>query len=147
MVSHSLVTMDLDLHATLRGQGLSLRSVPPKGQVVRLKTAINENSSRENVTARHELCSDILRETAQAAQLSGLRLAGVDIITADPQRSLRDSGGVLLEVNSPPGYFWHYHKRDGSCPVALHVLRTLFDLSEESNWNGAAKGPLTRVTV
>ena len=43
----------------------------------------------------------------------------------------RESGGVILEVNSPPGYFWHYHKRDGSCPVALHVLRALFELPDE----------------
>jgi hypothetical protein len=57
--------------------------------------------------------------------VSGLRLAGVDVLTADPGVPLRQSGGVVLEVNSPPGYFWHYHKRDGACPVALHVLRAL----------------------
>ena len=34
-------------------------------------------------------------------------------------------GGVVLEVNSPPGYFWHYKKRDGPFPVAVHVLNAL----------------------
>jgi cyanophycin synthetase len=125
-VSHTQLSLDLDMQATLRQQGLSFRSVPPQGTAVRLKTVINENGSQENVTARDELCEEILAEAALAMRLSGLRLAGVDVLTADPTRSLRASGGVILEVNTPPGYFWHYHKRDGEFPVALHVLRALF---------------------
>ena len=69
-------------------------SVPPAGTRVQLKTAINDNDSRENVTALGVLCPDILRETARAVELSGLRLAGVDIICADPARSLRAGGGA-----------------------------------------------------
>jgi cyanophycin synthetase len=130
-VSHTQLTLDLDVQTTLARQGLSLRSVPAAGTRVQLKTVINDNSSCENVTAGDELCPDILRDAAKAVALSGLRLAGVDIICADPAHSLRESGGVILEVNSPPGYFWHYHKRDGSFPVALHVLRALFELSDE----------------
>ncbi len=130
-VSHTQVGLDQDVHTTLRRQGLTLRSVPPAGTRVQLKTAINDNDSRENVTALGVLCPDILRETARAVELSGLRLAGVDVICADPVRSLRAGGGVILEVNSPPGYFWHYHKRDGCFPVALYVLRALFGLTDE----------------
>jgi cyanophycin synthetase len=137
-VSHSQIGIDLDVETTLQRQGLALRSIPPQGTKVQLKTVINDNSSHENVTATGELCAEILEEAARAARLSGLRLAGVDIICADPSRSLRDGGGVILEVNSPPGYFWHYHKRDGSFPVALHVLRALFELGEESSANGSA---------
>jgi len=137
-VSHSQIGIDLDVETTLARQGLSLRSVPAKDTCVRLKTVINDNSSHENITAWDELCDDILGETAQAVSYSGLRLAGVDIICADPGRSLQESGGVILEVNSPPGYFWHYHKRNGSFPVALHVLRALFALPDEPNGNGAA---------
>jgi D-alanine-D-alanine ligase-like ATP-grasp enzyme len=132
-LAHGQLTLDLDVQATLQRQGLSLRSVPPAGTRIQLKTAINENSAHENVSAPDELCADILRETAQAVQLSGLRLAGVDIICADPRRSLRASGGVILEVNSPPGFFWHYHKRAGSFPIALYILRALFGLTAAPN--------------
>jgi D-alanine-D-alanine ligase-like ATP-grasp enzyme len=142
VVSHVQLGPDLDMQTTLARQGLSLRSVPPKGTRVQLKTVINENSSLENVTARDDLCADILNEAALAAQVSGLRLAGVDVLTADPGRSLRDGGGVILEVNTPPGYFWHYHKRDGSFPVALHVLRALFHLTGEPHRNGPPAGIL-----
>ena len=32
---------------------------------------------------------------------------------------------MILEVNTPPNYYFHYHKRDGSFPVAVHVLERL----------------------
>ncbi len=136
VVSHVQLGIDLDMQTTLTKQGLSLRSVPAAGTQIQLKTVINENSSEENVTARDELCPAILADAAEAARLSGLRLAGVDVITADPTRPLRESGGVILEVNTPPGYFWHYHKRDDSFPVARYVLEALFHHPTEPTRNG-----------
>src|SRR5262249_49505128 len=105
-VSHEQLGLDLDVRTTLARPGPSLRSVPAAGTRVQLKTVVNDNSSSENVTARDELGPEVLREAAEAVALSGLRLAGVDLICADPARPLRESGGVILEVNSPPGYFW-----------------------------------------
>ncbi|MBV9126039.1 MAG: hypothetical protein JO112_22020 [Planctomycetes bacterium] len=124
-VSHSLLPVDLDMKRTLAVQGLSLASVPPRGTVVTLKTAINDNGGADNETVTHLLCRELVEDGSRAAALAGLRLAGVDVITRDPGKPLRESGGVILEVNSPPGYYWHYHKRDGVCPVAEHVLRAL----------------------
>jgi cyanophycin synthetase len=124
-LSHGILTFDLDMQRTLAKQGLTLASVPSKGTVVTLKTAINENSAPDNVTVTHLLCDAIIEEGARAARTAGVRLAGVDIITSNLAVSLREVGGVILEVNSPPGYYWHYHKRDGSFPVAVHVLEKL----------------------
>ena len=45
--------------------------------------------------------------------------------TADPGSPLHSSGGVILEVNAPPNFYYHYHKKDGPFPVAVHVLRRL----------------------
>ena len=36
------------------------------------------------------------------------------------------SGGVILEVNTTPGFHYHYHQNDGSYPVAARVLEQLF---------------------
>jgi len=124
-VSHDLLSVDMDMNHTLAKQGLSLRSVPASGSVVLLKTVINQNSGADNETATPLLCASIIADGARAAALAGVRLAGVDVITTDPSRPLLDTGGVLLEVNSPPGYFWHYHKRDGAFPLAVHVLECL----------------------
>jgi hypothetical protein len=58
----------------------------------------------------------------------------VDIITTDPTRPLAATGGVILEVNAPPNFYYHYHKRDGAVPVALHVLRRIL-LEKEDHLN------------
>ena len=49
----------------------------------------------------------------------------MDILTPRADQPLKEARGVILEVNSPPGYFWHYHKRDGAFPVAVAVLQAL----------------------
>lgn len=124
--SHVLLTLDLDMKRTLAKQGLSFRSVPAKGRAVVVKTAINENRGEDNEPAGHLLSEALVAEGARAAELAGLRLAGVDVVTRDPGVPLAEAGGVILEVNSPPGYYWHYHKRDGSVfPLAEYVLRAL----------------------
>jgi cyanophycin synthetase len=128
-VSHGLLTIDLDLRRTLGRQGLALGSVPAAGTVVTLKTVINENRGQDNESATHLLGSAIIADGARAAAIAGVRLAGVDIVTPDPGVPLREAGGVILEVNSPPGYFWHYRKRDGAFPVAVHVLQCLLGVT------------------
>jgi len=90
---------------------------------VKLKTVINDNAGAENESAAHLLCPSIIADGVRAAAAVGARLAGVDVITTDPSVPLAESGGVVLEVNTTPGFYYHYHKRDDCCPVALNVLR------------------------
>lgn len=124
-LSHDLLTIDLDMKSTLARQGYSLASVPSAGTVVILKTAINQNCNSDNVSAPGTLCGPILEACARAATLAGARLAGVDIITREPGLPLEQSGGVILEVNNPPGFFWHYHKGDDAFSLGVHVLKRL----------------------
>ena len=124
-VSQVLLTVDLDMRRTLARQRLSLRSVPAAGRAVVLKAVVNENAGADNATATDVLCDGLVEECARAVRALRVRLAGVDVITTDPSVPLRDSGGVVLEVNAPPNFYYHYHKRDGAYPVALHVLRRL----------------------
>lgn len=126
-VSHACISFNMDLDQTLAGQGLTLRSVPPRGTRIRLKTVINENAGEENRSVTDEIGTELIEEAAEAVRATGVRLAGVDVITTDMGSSLRRSGGVILEVNSPPGYFWHYRKADGAFPVAVHALRALLE--------------------
>jgi D-alanine-D-alanine ligase-like ATP-grasp enzyme len=124
-LSQVLLTIDLDMRRTLAKQGLSMRSVPPAGTRVTLKTVVNENRGDDNSTATHLLCPSIVAAGARAAEALRVRLAGVDLITRDPAVPLAESGGVIIEVNTTPNYYYHYHKRDGCFPVAIHVLEKL----------------------
>lgn len=124
-VSQVLLSVDLDLRRTLAKQGLSLRSVPAKGQAVTLKTVVNENAAAENTTATPRLCPAVIEAGARAARALGARFAGIDLVTPDPSVPLNQSGGVILEVNGTPNLYYHYKKADGPCPVCDHLLRCL----------------------
>jgi cyanophycin synthetase len=124
-ISQVQISIDLDMHNTLAGQGLSLTTVPAAGVVVPVKTVISQNFAADNVTVTDKLCSSVIAAGAQAASTVGVRLAGIDIITPDPTLPLAESRGVILEVNTTPGFHYHYHKNDGSFPVATRVLEQL----------------------
>ncbi len=121
-----LLRRDPDLDSTLACQGLTLRSRPTKGQAVKLKRVINDNRADENESVNSRLCGAILDTARRAAEVLGVRLAGVDVICTDPLLPLEQSGGVILEVNTTPGFYYHYHNVGATFPVAEHVLRRFF---------------------
>jgi D-alanine-D-alanine ligase-like ATP-grasp enzyme len=123
--SQVLLTVDMDMKRTLAKQGLSLRSIPEAAKTVKLKTVVNENCGSDNSTATSLLCGSVIEEGARAVRALRVRLAGVDMITPDPSVPLAEAGGVVLEVNAPPNYYYHYNKGDGSLAVAGCVLKKL----------------------
>lgn len=133
--SQVLLSVDLDMRRTLAKQGLTLRSVPTAGTRVTLKTVVNENDGADNACAMDRLSAAVVEQCARVVRALGVRLAGVDVITPDPALPLRGAGGVLLEVNAPPNFYYHYHKRGGAFPVALHVLRKLLAGRRAEDWS------------
>ncbi|MGB7161533.1 MAG: hypothetical protein WBD40_25970 [Tepidisphaeraceae bacterium] len=133
-LSQVLLTIDLDMRRTLAKQGFSLRSVPSAGRCVTLKTVVNENCGTDNSTVTHLLHRSIIADGQRAAAALRARFIGIDIVTRDPGVPLAESGGVILEVNGTPNLYYHYNKKDGACPVAVHLLRRLLlEDSDESN--------------
>lgn len=121
----AVITIDDDLRTTLRLAGLDLTSVPADGEVVELKTAVNEGAISDHVPATGLLCADIVEQGAVAAASVGGRLVGVDVITSDPTVPLNAAGGVVLEVNTTPGLSYHYHGKPGAVDVVGRVLDRL----------------------
>ncbi len=122
---------DLDMERTLAQQGLSRRSIPARGRRVKLKSVVNDNMADENVSVAGEISESIVDAGRRAAELVGSRLAGVDVITPNIGQGLEEAGGKILEVNTTPGYHYHYFKRDGACRVAVPILRTCLEHARE----------------
>ncbi len=118
-----LLNVDLDCELAVRAGGLSLRSVPSRGQVVIVKSTVSENASSENSTVS-DLGAELLSEAARAVELLHLRLAGIDLVTPDRSRSLSAAGGTILEINATPGLHYHYQVDDpaGAIAVATPIL-------------------------
>lgn len=119
--------IDLDCLFTLEARGQSLDSVPAEGEVVTVKHVTNENRLEDNETVREPLGADLQEECRLAAELVGLRLAGIDAILRETSRSMAEAGGVVLEVNGAPGLSHHYHVADRAqaTPVAVPILEAL----------------------
>ncbi|HEX8692847.1 MAG TPA: hypothetical protein VF746_10530 [Longimicrobium sp.] len=124
--------------AALTAQGLSADAVPAAGRevVVRGIPAV-AGSARELRTVYDETITSLVhpalaRSLADVVRRLGSRFAGVDVVTLDPGRSLEESGGALIEINTTPGIHHHYHTDDErrTHPVAVRVLRRLLDADD-----------------
>jgi cyanophycin synthetase len=122
-----LLGAGLDMMLALERAGLRLSSVAPVGERIALGDVTNNNSVADNETFRETLSAELVAEAVAAQRAVGLRLAGVDVITADPRRPLRQSGGVINEVNGTPGLHHHYLVADPerATRVAIPVLERL----------------------
>jgi cyanophycin synthetase len=123
----SPVRVDLDCLLALRAAGLTLRTVLAAGRRVAVKTSSSDSGIDDNETIHEPLGPQLTTEVLAATRLSGLRLAGVDIVTPDPQRGLAEAGGALVEVNATPGLHHHLFVRDRAtaAPVGAAILRRL----------------------
>jgi cyanophycin synthetase len=116
--------VDLDCLLALAGQGLSLRSVPARGALIRVKTVTNYNRRDENEALGDEVSAELKAQAVSAARALGLRLAGVDVVTPSPGRA-----GTVVDVNAIPALHHHAYVADGSTAVrvAVPILRTLLE--------------------
>jgi D-alanine-D-alanine ligase-like ATP-grasp enzyme len=126
-----------DIEDVLGNQGLTLDDVPEKGRTVLVSgrgISVDRNAEvtttyDEDVTNR--IGPDMKRQAEQAACIIGSRFAGVDIITTDPSVPLRQSGGMINEVNTTPGLHNHYRlarSHDENVPPAIPVLKYLLGI-------------------
>jgi D-alanine-D-alanine ligase-like ATP-grasp enzyme len=117
---------DGDCAAALRAARLTLRSVPAAGAAVAVRRATNLGGEADGEDLTDRVGEALVQQGAAAAAAVGVRLAGVDVITADPSRPLEDAGGVVLEVNTTPGLHIHVLVRNRRSPsVGATLLERL----------------------
>lgn len=122
----SLAPLDIDYECKLclKYRKLSLKYVPETGEKIALKTVCNQNTSAENESVRERVHPSIIKAGSEIANIFRLKLVGVDLITQDITRPLREVGGVINEINTNPGLHHHYlikNKQDNA-GVAQAIL-------------------------
>lgn len=117
-----------DYRNTLRAQGLSPRSVPELGEMVTIKTAINENSRTGNHSVTDQVHPDTDAMCAAVVRALGVQLAGVDVHCANIAEPLDAQNGFITEINTTPGL--HHHcltlEDKGGSNVGARVLDYVF---------------------
>jgi D-alanine-D-alanine ligase-like ATP-grasp enzyme len=134
-----LLTVDLEAVLTLERQGLRLRSAPEQGRTVAVKGVESQNAPRDNETVRERLSEELVGSAAAAVRAVGLRLAGVDLVTSDLSRPLRESGGVVVEVNCTPGFQYHYlvAEPQRATRIAVPILERALEQRDEHSAGSA----------
>jgi len=126
------ILVDADCEATLERDGRSLATIPEEGESVPVKSISNAGSELDSESVLAEIGDELRAQGARAAEIVGVRLAGVDVITTDPSVSPAACGGAFNEINTTPGLHWHYRVRDPErrVPVCTILLRRLLAAPE-----------------
>lgn len=93
---------DFRFHWKLKRLRLSLRSVPKRGERIFLLDNANLSTGGDSVDVTSRIHTGYRTLVRSVARDMGLRLCGVDIITADISTPL-DPKHVILEINAAPG--------------------------------------------
>jgi cyanophycin synthetase len=111
----------------LEEKGLTVDSVVPAGEFVKLKDTANLSTggTAEDVTDVVHPYNIFMAE--RIARIIDLDICGIDIMTTNIGQPLPETGGAVLEVNAGPGFRMHLSPSDGlPRNVAGHVLDMLY---------------------
>ena len=125
---NQLVQPDHDCLLALRAQQIGLGSVLSAEMRVPVKHSNGDGGLLDTYSiSRSVVSEELVDDVIRAVATTGLRLAGVDVVTPDLTKGLTASGGAVLEVNAPPGLHYHYLTANDSrtADVASRILRRL----------------------
>lgn len=125
-IAQSLLGFDLDTRNSLATQGLSLASKPEAGREFRVMGVVNDNRAEENEAPPRPVHQSLLTLAKEVSTAIGVRLVGIDIIAESLVISLDESGGRVIEINTPPGHFYHHLRSGEGYPVAFRLLEQMF---------------------
>jgi cyanophycin synthetase len=95
--------IDDEAQFQLTAIGLTPSSIISRGQFVPLRRRANISAGGSyDVLSLNDVHPDNLQLGENAANILGLDIAGIDIISDDPRISWRESGGIICEVNAQP---------------------------------------------
>jgi cyanophycin synthetase len=121
------IELDRSSLELLRKQRCTLDTVLREGEICYLRETANLSTGGMAIDRTDEIHPNNIWLAERAAQIVGLDIAGIDIVTPDISRPLREVNGVVIEVNAAPGFRMHVCPSQGkSRNVAAPVLDMLF---------------------
>ncbi|WP_448600394.1 cyanophycin synthetase [Thermoleptolyngbya sp.] len=111
-----LTQIELDRAAfqMLERQGYDLDTVLPMGQVCYLKATANLSTGGIAIDRTDDIHPENRWIAERAAKIIGLDIAGLDVVTPDITKPMREVDGVIVEVNAAPGLRMHFSPSEGT---------------------------------
>ena len=121
------ITLDKTATDVLQRQGYNLDTVIESGEMAYLRATANLSTGGIAVDRTDDIHPENIWLAERVAKVIGLDIAGIDVVTPDITKPLREVSGVIVEVNAAPGFRMHVSPSKGlSRNVAAPVLEMLF---------------------
>jgi len=135
------IRLDDTSAAFLKKNKMTVDTIPDKGQVVNLRGNGNLSTGGTAVDCTDDIHPDNASIAVRAANALGIDIAGIDFVTEDISKSILDTGGALVEVNTAPGIRMHLRPSEGRPrDVSRNIVDMLFSTPESVHF------PLVSVT-
>ena len=127
------ITVDGSTMKMLDEKSYTLETIPPKGELVLLKTTANLSTggTSEDVTDEVHPANIVMCE--RIAKIIGLDICGIDIMASNLQTPVSENGGAILEVNAAPGFRMHIEPAEG---LPRNVAEPVIDMLFPDKSNG-----------
>ncbi|BAZ26578.1 cyanophycin synthetase [Kalymmatonema gypsitolerans NIES-4073] len=107
------IELDRTSYQLMEKQGRTLNTVLPKGEICYLRATANLSTGGSAVDRTDEIHPENVWLAQRIVKIIGLDIAGIDIVTSDISRPLREVDGVIVEVNAAPGFRMHVAPSQG----------------------------------
>ncbi|HEY0086433.1 MAG TPA: cyanophycin synthetase [Allosphingosinicella sp.] len=127
------IKIDALVEEYLGRSGLTPDSIPEAELVVPLRATANLSTGGTAVDRTNEIHPDNADIARRAALVIGLDVCGVDFVCPDISRSVRETGGGVIELNAAPGLRMHIEPSEGAPrDVAKPIIEMLFPRGKKS---------------
>ena len=121
------ITVDRDTMDLLTKNNLTLESIPKAGEIVYLKSTANLSTGGTSIDVTDMMHPENIFLAERIARVIGLDVCGIDIMAPNLTQPLKETGGVVLEVNAAPGFRMHLAPSEGlPRNVAAPVIDMLY---------------------
>lgn len=121
------IQLDISTDEMLSRQGLTVETVLATGQIAYLRATANLSTGGTAIDRTDDIHPETVWLAERVSRIIDLDIAGIDVITTDITKSLREADGVILEVNAAPGLRMHLAPSEGIARnVAAPILQMLF---------------------
>ncbi len=129
----TLIKVDDMTRNILKKKRLKLDSILKKGDILHLKDTANLSTGGTSTDVTDIVHPSNIVMAERIARIIGLDICGIDVMTNDISKPLRETKGAILEVNAAPGFRMHLAPTEGlPRNVAEPVVDMLFPPGADS---------------
>jgi cyanophycin synthetase len=127
------IIIDQTVLNVLEKQGYNVSTVLAEGEMAYLRATANLSTGGIAIDRTDDIHPENVWIAQRVAKIIGLDIAGIDVVTPDITKPLREVDGVIVEVNAAPGFRMHASPSVGlPRNVGAAVLDMLFPNNKPS---------------